>query len=62
MTNYISTENTQRDEDTTKLIVDEMQILGWDVEYGDAVTWAFEDDHQRLAFENDLSAIMEQFS
>ena len=51
MTNYISTGNTQYDEDTTRAIVAELQILGWDVEYGAGTAWQFESDWERDDFE-----------
>jgi len=52
MTNYISTENTQYDEATTRAIVAELQILGWDVEYGEGTSWAFESEWERDDFES----------
>jgi len=51
MTNYISTENTQYDEKTTRAIVDELKKLGWNVEYGEGLPWQFESEWERDDFE-----------
>ena len=53
MTNYISTENTQYDEQTTKQIVAYLRdTLGWDVEYGVGLHWQFADEAERDDFEH----------
>lgn len=59
MTNQISEEHTLAPEDITKTAVEEMQMRGWDVDYGIGNVWVFEDDHQRSEFEADLTEILE---
>ena len=58
MTNYISTENTQYDENTTKALVDKLQEWGWDVEYGSGPSWQFDSDWETDDFYNAWDSAM----
>lgn len=60
MTNYINEENMGYDAtaDMARTMAKWMADRGWDVKYGPAQQWRFDDDHSRASFEDDFDYYM----